>query len=602
MLQIGSIVDGKYKILNKIGQGGMSVVYLAMNERANKQWAIKEVRKDGVQNFEVVKQGLIAETDLLKKLNHPNLPSIIDVIDGDGTFLIVMDYIEGKSLSSILKEYGAQSQEDVIDWSKQMCDVLGYLHSRQPPIIYRDMKPANIMLKPDGKVMLIDFGTAREFKEKSVADTTCLGTQGYAAPEQYGGHGQTDARTDIYCLGATMYHLLTGHNPSEPPYEMYPIRYWNPELSSGLEEIVLKCTQRNPKDRYQSCAELMYALEHYNELDIEFKRAQNRRWRAFLTTASMAVALGIGAVGFKTAENTTTSSTYDAYLKEAASLATTDPEESVSYYTNAINLNPSRGEAYEELLNFFLWQKNDTGDAGLDTGNAAATCVFDSEEEQEIRRALGISGDSSRSNEEYLEANTDDYNKFAYDLGIAYFYSYQGTGNKAASLKWLGIASEADPTADLNERNIQRAANLYKIADYYDSLGVRNQAGDSMVSFSDYWYDLTNMVHQEMETRDNNVNMLLIFKEATSQVFSKAAEFKNAGITREQMEEELSQIRESLDQMEILTGTANAEYEEELRQTVQNNVTLAENNLEAVFNTGNIGQGGNDDAADSAEN
>ena len=208
MLQIGSIVDGKYKILNKIGQGGMSVVYLAMNERANKQWAIKEVRKDGVQNFEVVKQGLIAETDLLKKLNHPNLPSIIDVIDGDGTFLIVMDYIEGKSLSSILKEYGAQSQEDVIDWSKQMCDVLGYLHSRQPPIIYRDMKPANIMLKPDGKVMLIDFGTAREFKEKSVADTTCLGTQGYAAPEQYGGHGQTDAR-NVYGMINSMRRNLS---------------------------------------------------------------------------------------------------------------------------------------------------------------------------------------------------------------------------------------------------------------------------------------------------------------------------------------------------------------------------------------------------------
>ena len=111
MLQIGSIIDGKYKILNKIGQGGMSVVYLAMNERANKQWAIKEVRKDGVQNFEVVKQGLIAETDLLKKLNHPNLPSIIDVIDGDGTFLIVMDYIEGKSLNSILQEQGARSRK-----------------------------------------------------------------------------------------------------------------------------------------------------------------------------------------------------------------------------------------------------------------------------------------------------------------------------------------------------------------------------------------------------------------------------------------------------------------------------------------------------------
>ena len=184
MLEIGSLVDGKYKILNKIGQGGMSVVYLAMNERANKQWAIKEVRKDGVQNFEVVKQGLIVETDLLKKLNHPNLPSIIDVIDGDGSFLIVMDYIEGRTLEKVLREYGAQDQADVIEWAKQLCDVLSYLHSRKPPIIYRDMKPSNVMLRPDGKVMLIDFGTAREFKETSVADIHPVWeTEGYAVPE-----------------------------------------------------------------------------------------------------------------------------------------------------------------------------------------------------------------------------------------------------------------------------------------------------------------------------------------------------------------------------------------------------------------------------------
>lgn len=169
MLEIGSLVDGKYKILNRIGQGGMSVVYLAMNERANKQWAVKEVKKDGVQDFELVRQGLTAETDLLKKLHHPNLPSIVDVIDGEGTFLIVMDYVEGKTLARILKESGAQSQEEVTRWAEQLCDVLGYLHSRQPPVIYRDMKPSNIMLRPDGRVMLIDFGTAREFKEGEAA-------------------------------------------------------------------------------------------------------------------------------------------------------------------------------------------------------------------------------------------------------------------------------------------------------------------------------------------------------------------------------------------------------------------------------------------------
>ena len=185
MLKIGSLVDGKYKILSKVGQGGMSVVYMAINEKANKTWAVKEVRKDGVLDFEAVKQGLVAETDILKKLSHPNLPSIIDVIDTDDSFIIIMDYIQGNSLNKALEEYGAQPQDRVIEWAKQLCDVLGYLHSRQPPIIYRDMKPANIMLKPDGNVTLIDFGTAREFKEKNLADTTCLGTVGYAAPEQF---------------------------------------------------------------------------------------------------------------------------------------------------------------------------------------------------------------------------------------------------------------------------------------------------------------------------------------------------------------------------------------------------------------------------------
>ena len=604
MLEIGSLVDGKYKILNKIGQGGMSVVYLAMNERANKQWAIKEVRKDGVQNFEVVKQGLIAETEMLKKLSHPNLPSIIDVIDGDGTFLIVMDYIEGRHLESVVKEYGAQSQEDVIEWAKQLCDVLAYLHSRKPPIIYRDMKPSNVMLKPDGKVMLIDFGTAREFKENSVADTTCLGTQGYAAPEQYGGHGQTDARTDIYCLGATLYHLLTGHNPSEPPYEMYPIRYWNPELSSGLEEIILKCTQKNPDDRYQNCGELLYALEHYNELDIEYKRKQTLKWRAFLCSTALTVLAGAGAVGFKIAENTVTASTYEAYVEEAANLASTDPEQCIQYYKNAIALNPSDGLAYEKLLNFFLWEHNDSaqGDAGNEASSQQITCVFSDAEEQEIRKVLGTEENRNRSNEEYLKANVEDYDKFAYDLGIAYYFSYNGTGNKGAARKWLEIASEAEPTDELNEANINRAANLYKISEYYDSLGMRNQAGDSMVSYADYWRDLQKTVEDDSAS-GNNVNMLLAYKEMTSQIANNAANFKSAGITRQQMENELDNAVEAVSNMEIVTGSANAEYEQELKDNLIESLGSARTIVSSTFNTENLAtdtQGGEQNAADTA--
>lgn len=343
MLEIGSLVDGKYKILNKVGQGGMSIVYLAMNEKANKQWAVKEVRKDGVRDFEVVKQGLVAETDILKKLSHPNLPSIIDVIDTDESFIIIMDYIQGNSLNKALEEFGAQPQENVIIWAKQLCDVLNYLHTRTPAIIYRDMKPANVMLKPDGNVTLIDFGTAREYKEKNLADTTCLGTVGYAAPEQFGGMGQTDARTDIYCLGATLYHLVTGMNPCEPPYEIKPIRDINPSLSAGLEKIILKCCQRDPNDRYQSAAELMFALEHYLEEDEDFKKKQKKKLTTFIVMLVLSLVFGITSIwGYLSAEQKK-GENYDQILLEA---------ESVEDYYEAIMTDPTRTEAYLQLNEF----------------------------------------------------------------------------------------------------------------------------------------------------------------------------------------------------------------------------------------------------------
>lgn len=340
MLEIGSVIDGRYKILNEVGRGGMSVVYLAMNEKANKQWAVKEVRKDGRQNFEVVKQGLIVETDLLKKLRHPSLPSIIDVIDDKDSFLIVMDYIEGNPLSSALEESGAQPQNQVIAWAIQLCDVLGYLHAQSPPIIYRDMKPSNIMLKPDGNLTLIDFGTAREFKEKNLADTVCLGTIGYAAPEQFGRMGQTDARTDIYCLGATLYHLVTGQDPSAPPYEIGPIRQINPALSDGLERIIRKCTRRNPEDRYQSCAELMYALKHYDEIDEVYQKKQKKKLVVFLVGLFLTAACaGICLWGYFGSEQKK-SENYDEILKGALDYQ--------DYY-QAILIDPTRKEAYEKL-------------------------------------------------------------------------------------------------------------------------------------------------------------------------------------------------------------------------------------------------------------
>ena len=438
MLEIGSLIDGKYKILNKVGQGGMSVVYLAMNEKANKQWAVKEVRKDGILDFESVKQGLVAETDILKKLDHPNLPSIIDVIDTDESFIIIMDYIQGNSLNKILEEYGAQSQKNVIEWAKQLCDVLGYLHSRQPPIIYRDMKPANVMLKPDGNVALIDFGTAREFKEKNLADTTCLGTVGYAAPEQFGGMGQTDARTDIYCLGATLYHLVTGLNPCEPPYVIKPIREINPALSSGLEKIILKCTQRDPNDRYQSAAELMYALEHYNIIDDKFRKIQKRKLGYFIASVAMtAVFAGVSFWGYTSAENKKIEN-YDYLLANA---------DTVEKYYQAIVTDPTRAEAYlgndshDGLIKFLI---NDGKLTSKENGYFT-----------KLRAGLDSIGSNGYSNSVNVmdilkDADPEDYSRVCYEIGETCLFYYDIGVEKdkyAAAAYWFQNVKEDYPIA-----------------------------------------------------------------------------------------------------------------------------------------------------------
>ena len=259
MTELGTVLDGKYEILKKVGQGGMSIVYLAMDNRLNKQWAVKEIKNDGSKSTATLLKSLEREANILKDVDHPVLPRIVDIINENGTIYVVMDFVEGKPLSDVLKAEGAQDQNKVIEWGRALASALDYLHSMNPPIIYRDMKPSNVMLKPDGSVKLIDFGTAKEYIVENNADTTALGTRGYAAPEQFGdsqGRGiyNTDARTDIYNLGATLYHLVTGKNPCEPPYEIKPIRQWNPTLSSGFEQIIIKCCQPSPEDRYQSCS------------------------------------------------------------------------------------------------------------------------------------------------------------------------------------------------------------------------------------------------------------------------------------------------------------------------------------------------------------
>lgn len=580
MRKTGELIDGRYKILRKLGEGGMSVVYLAVNEKVNKHWAIKEVKKEGVENFETVHQRLLTEADILKRLHHPNLPDIVDIIENEETFLLVMDYIEGRQLESIVQEYGPQKEETVVNWGKQLCDVLSYLHSQNPPIIYRDMKPANVMVQKDGKVVLIDFGTAREFKESQAEDTLCLGTCGYAAPEQYKGQGQSDIRTDIYCLGVTLYYLLTGHNPICKPYEIYPIRYWNTNLSSGLEMIILKCTRKNPSKRYQSCEELQQELSHYYKLDIEYQKSQKIKKLMLFCFLGLTIVSGFFSLVFYREEKELVKNAYEDCLYEAQRQR--GKEQYQACYQAAITLNPKDSRAYKALLETFLWKDNEE----QEELQGYSVCFFSEKEEKFIREMLGITKEGNKRNEEYLKSRKREYESFAYILGLAYFYSYNGTGNKAAAEKWLKIAGEGKPSQGLQEAEIIRAQKLWKIASYYDWLGMYHQGGDVRISYKDYWGDLTEIVKHEKKNRYKSKDLLFAYKEILSQMITSAFQFARAGVTKAEMEKQLREIEEGLDAMKIEKGSANAVYEEEMKRNLCENLSAAHHSIEAAFEEG----------------
>lgn len=264
MLKIGMLVDNHFKILRQLGRGGSSCVYLAENTRLHNYWAVKEVFKSRMVRHGGA-GGLIADAGILTKLRHPCLPSVIDIIETNESYLVIMEYIPGVGLDQVLQSKGAQSEQDVIRWGIQLCEVLVYLHTQASPIVYLDMKPANIILKPDGNIVLIDFGMAHEVRKINPEQVIGMGTYGYAAPEQHNRQlGKIDPRTDIYALGVTLYQLVTGLDPSKPPYTLQPIRTVNRLLSAQLEAIIQKCTQNRQQDRYQKTADLLSDLRRHS--------------------------------------------------------------------------------------------------------------------------------------------------------------------------------------------------------------------------------------------------------------------------------------------------------------------------------------------------
>ncbi len=559
MLQKGDLLDGKYRILSEIGHGGMSVVYMALNEKANKTWAVKEVRKNGTMDFNTVRQGLVAEIETLKRLNHPNLPSIVDVIEDDDSFIVVMDYIEGRSLDKVLEEQGAQPMETVVEWAKQLCDVFAYLHTRTPPIIYRDMKPANIMLKPDGQVMVIDFGTAKNY-DIDLGQTTGLGTMGYAAPEQYQNSGmrRTDARTDIYCLGMTIFHLLTSISPEVYLINEKVIRSMELALPRGLIDIIVKCIQPLPEDRYQSCAELLYDLNHYTELEPIYRKRQMRKLAAFGVTAMLAVLLAAGGTGVRYFASQQAEAAYQELLYEAE--RTADYDQKIELYAQCFEIPDMAGrqEAYLALIQ--AYKDNDS--------------VFSLTEANQLTKYI-------KNNKTELQKDAESYAEICFEVGKLYWYYYDygdGTTNQItnaiSAVEWFQdvINYGGDSNA-----NLGMATAYANIGNFYRNITTNVTEASDKGTYAPFFEELTVLLDSVAADEDEyeivRLELLELMRSALQQYATK---FKGDGLTEEELLsawEKVSTLTESIETTTDITETKKAGILDLLEDTYSTIVT-----------------------------
>jgi serine/threonine protein kinase len=238
-LTSGTVLQNRYEIERLLGGGGMGMVYLAHDQRlANRACAVKEMVDHFIDQQQRIEANeyFAREADTLAQLKHAAIPAITDRFDDQNRHYLVMEYIEGRNLEEEIAVRGGPLPEGlIIDIARQLCDVLAYLHGSTPPVVYRDMKPSNVMLTPRGRVVLVDFGIARLFK--SARKGTMIGTLGFAPPEQY--QGAVDPRSDIYSLGATLHYALTGRDPEKfPPFSFPPVRDLRPEVSNNLARSI----------------------------------------------------------------------------------------------------------------------------------------------------------------------------------------------------------------------------------------------------------------------------------------------------------------------------------------------------------------------------
>lgn len=258
-LAVGQVLHDRYTVQEMLAQGGMSTIYRVTDRNLPGQWAVKQMAplQARPEDLASIRAQFRQEAEILTRLRHPGIPRVIDFFSEDSVDYLVEELVPGDTLEHRIDTVRVFTEYESTRVALALLDILEYLHANK--IVYRDMKPGNVMVGPDGRVVLVDFGIARLFTPGKSADTVIVGTPGFASPEHYG-RGQTDERSDIYSLGATLHQMLTGHDPADSPFSFESPAKAMPGLSAGISDLVMKALDLKPDRRFQSAAAMREAL------------------------------------------------------------------------------------------------------------------------------------------------------------------------------------------------------------------------------------------------------------------------------------------------------------------------------------------------------
>lgn len=518
-MERGDLLAGTYRIIHKLGQGGVGSVFLGLHERTCQLWAVKEVTKSLCRLSD-------AEVKHWKHFTYPGIPRMMDVLEEQDMIYFIMEYIPGKTLQEILKQKEKLTNKRILDMAGQLCEILEYLHSRAPAIIHGDLKPANIICREDGKLVVVDFGASRTTDWTGVS----MGTGLYAAPELKMPEGIPDERSDIYSLGVILYRLYYGR---------FPLKERNKSVfrrKKKLAAVIERCLQEEKEARYSSCI----------AIGKDLKKSQTRMRLLCGSLAVLAmISLGIGSIWTEVKQSTAKQRTYENYLESS----------SILDYKSAIFLAPDREEAYLKLLQIMLLNNR-----------------LEPEEDILLRSILN-------QTESEFQKNPKGYLIFAWELGMTYWYYYEDSGNKKYAALWFQKIVDVSEKYNIDPAQRLRASAFAKIGMYYEELGKREKTGDISVSYKEFWEDIVYLSRLEAAEEDNVITALHIWNEIITLQYTYMWEFQKADVTEEEMNYVIEQIQKEIGNIQKEEESESvhrlkAEIEEKLQQVKESTKRL----------------------------